>query len=108
MVEQLRFKNLAKVARGIRVMGKTEDETLFEGTIVDVALYHHSSPAVLTIEGYLYDGVYVKHFSRDMPLIMLKEYNKEEFDVLEVLVQEESDAIAKAERCRKQFKRMLA
>jgi len=108
MAEQLRFKNLGKVARSIRVMGINEYETLFEGTIVDVVLYHHSSPAVLTVEGYLYDGIYVKHFSRDMPLIMLKEYNKEEFDVLENLLKEEIDATAKAERCRKQFKRLLA
>lgn len=108
MAEQLRFKNLAKVARGIRVMGKTEDETLFEGTIVDVALYHHSSPAVLTVEGYLYDGTDIKHFIRDMPLVMLKEYNKEEFDVLEKLVQDQVAAIKKAEKCKKQFRRMLA
>ena len=108
MAEQLRFKNLGKVARGIRVMGVNEYETLFEGTIVDVALYHRSSPAVLTVEGYMYDGTHVKHFVRDMSLIMLKEYNKEEFDALEKLLKEEIDATAKAERCRKQFKRMLA
>ena len=108
MTEQLRFKNLGKVARGIRVMGVNEYETLFEGTIVDVALYHHSTPSVLTVEGYMYDGTYVKHFVRDMPLAMLKEYNKEEFDVLEGLLKEEIEATAKAERCRKQFKRLLA
>ena len=108
MAEQLRFKNLGKVARGIRVMGVNEYETLFEGTIVDVALYHRSSPSVLTVEGYMYDGINVKHFVRDMPLAMLKEYNKEEFDALENLLKEEIAAIKKAERCRKQFKRMLA
>ena len=108
MAEQLRFKNLGKVARGIRVMGINEYETLFEGTIVNVASYHNSTPAVLTVEGYMYDGTYVKHFVRGMPLAMLKEYNKEEFDALEKLLKEEIDATAKAERCRKQFKRMLA
>ena len=108
MAEQLRFKNLGKVARGIRVMGKTDYETLFEGTIVDVALYHRSSPAVLTVEGYMYDGTHVKHFVRDMPLAMLKEYNKEEFDVLEKLVEDQVAAIEKAEKCKKQFRRMLA
>lgn len=108
MVEQLRFKNLGKVARGIRVMGKTGSDILFEGTIIDVVSYHYSSPAVLTVEGYLYGGTHIEHFVRDMPLLMLKEYNKEEFDVLENLLKEEVDAIAKAERCRKQFRRMLA
>ena len=108
MVEQLRFKNLAKVARGIRVMGKTGSDILFEGTIVDVVSYHYSSPAVLTVEGYLYDGIHIEHFVRDMPLLMLKEYDKEEFDILERLMEDRVEAITKAERCRKQFKRMLA
>ena len=107
MAEQLRFKNLAKVAKDIRVMGKTGSDILFEGTIIDVVSYHYSTPAVLTVEGYLYDGTNIEHFVRDMPLLMLKKYDKEEFDVLERLVEDRVAAVTKAEICRKQFKRML-
>lgn len=107
MSKRLKFEVPTKKAKGNRVMGLNDDDTIFEGIIRDVITYSNSSPTLLKIEGLVYDGIEAVHFIEEKSIDVLKVFDEEEYSEVKRLINEHAIAVELVAKLRKQYRRMM-
>lgn len=107
MVKQLTISDLGNNPVGFRVMGMTEDNVPFEGTIEEVICWRECEPALFSVEGSLYHGDQEAHFIEDLSITILKVYNEDEFNRVKELMMNHACAIESSKYYIKECEELL-
>jgi len=107
MAELTRLTDPAQSTYNTKVMGMTEENTIFKGIVINVISYNDMVPSEMTVKGTTYNGKYHVSFIKDMLLSRLKIYDENEYSKLKELMFKRAEAFDTAEHCLKLCRRIL-